>query len=266
MINSVVILGAGNLATHLAIALHDAGVNIRQVYSRSVQSASVLANKVNSTPLTEVKNLAGNADLYIFALSDKALQLVLDQMSIPITSVVHTAGSIPMDVFDNYAECYGVFYPLQTFTKNRKLDFSDIPICIESNHIGLQMDLMDLAKRISNSIHLINSEQRKQLHLSAVFTCNFANHMYSIGQSLLAEKDVDFDLLKPLIKETAAKVQDHDPMEAQTGPAIRFDKEIMACHENELKGLPDFQKLYRFVSESIFKMHNEMNSERMKNK
>ncbi|WP_321309425.1 DUF2520 domain-containing protein [Marinifilum fragile] len=256
-INKVVILGAGNLATQLAIALNDAGVNIMQVYSRTIQSASILADKVSSIPLTEVKDLAVDADLYIFALSDKALQPVLNQLSIPIGNVVHTAGSIPMDVFDNYAECYGVFYPLQTFSKDRKVDFSNIPICIESNNLGLQEDLMELAERISNNIHLIDSEQRKQLHLSAVFTCNFANHMYSIGQKLLAEKDVDFDLLKPLIKETAEKVQELDPLSAQTGPAIRFDKEIMAKHENELKDLPDFQKLYRFVSESIFKMHSE---------
>ena len=256
-INKVVILGAGNLATQLAIALNDAGVNILQIYSRTMQSASILANKVSSTPLTEIKNLAVNADLYIFALSDKALQPVLDQLSIPTGNVVHTAGSIPMNVFDNYTECYGVFYPLQTFSKNRKVDFANIPICIESNNLGLQEDLMELAKRISNNIHLIDSEQRKQLHLSAVFTCNFANHMYSIGQKLLAEKNVDFDLLKPLIKETAEKVQELDPVSAQTGPAIRFDKEIMAKHENELKDLPDFQKIYRFVSESIFKMHKK---------
>jgi len=256
-INKVVILGAGNLATQLAIALHDASVNIMQVYSRTMRSASILAEKVNSTALSDVKNLVVNADLYIFALSDKALQPVLDQMPIPIGDVVHTAGSIPMDIFDDYTECYGVFYPLQTFSKNRKVDFSSIPICIESNNLGLQEDLMELAERISTNIHLIDSEQRKQLHLSAVFTCNFANHMYSIGQKLLAEKDVDFDLLKPLIKETAEKVQELDPVSAQTGPAIRFDKEIMTKHENELKDLPDFQKIYRFVSESIFTMHSE---------
>jgi predicted short-subunit dehydrogenase-like oxidoreductase (DUF2520 family) len=256
-INKVVILGAGNLATQLGIALNDAGVNILQVYSRTIQSASALADKVNSTAITEIRSLAKNADLYICAISDNALESVLDQIPIPIGDVVHTAGSIPMDIFDDYTECYGVFYPLQTFSKNRKVDFSNIPICIESNNLGLQSDLMELAKRISNNIHLIDSEQRKQLHLSAVFTCNFANHMYSIGQKLLEEKDVDFDLLKPLIQETADKIQELDPISSQTGPAIRFDKEIMAKHENELKDLPDFQKIYRFVSESIFKMHNK---------
>lgn len=256
-INKVVILGAGNLATQLALALNEAGVDIQQIYSRTLQSATLLADKVKAKPIVNVSELVKKADLYIFALSDKAIQPVLDQIPVPIGNVVHTAGSIPMDVFENYAEMYGVFYPLQTFSKNRRVEFLDIPICIESNNQGLQTDLMELAGRISNNIHLIDSDQRKQLHLSAVFTCNFANHMYSIGEKLLAEKDVDFDLLKPLIKETAEKVQELDPLSAQTGPAIRFDKEVMDKHENALKDLPDVQKLYRFVSESIFRMHNE---------
>ena len=255
-INKVVILGAGNLATQLALALKEANIKIPQIYSRTMESASILANMIDSLPITEVNELSPNADLYIFALSDKAIQPILDQIPIPIGNVVHTAGSIPMNVFENYAENYGVFYPLQTFSRNRMVDFSNIPICIESNSEILQEDLFQLGNRISNSLHDINSEQRKQLHLSAVFTCNFANHMYSIGQKLLAEKDVDFDLLKPLIKETAAKIQELDPLSAQTGPAVRFDEEIMTKHENELKDLPDFQKLYRFVSESIFKMHS----------
>lgn len=255
-INKLVLLGAGNLATQLALALKEAGVEIMQIYSRTLESASLLAEKVDSNPITELKELKPNADLYIFALSDKALQPVLDQLPVPIGNVVHTAGSIPMDVFENYSENYGVFYPLQTFSKDRRVDFLNIPICIESNSKTLQEDLLQLGGRISGNLHEISSEQRKQLHLSAVFTCNFANHMYSIGQKLLAEKDVDFDLLKPLIEETAAKVQELDPLAAQTGPAIRFDEEIMAKHENELKDLPDFQKLYRFVSESIFRMHS----------
>lgn len=259
MIQNVVMIGAGNLATQLSIALHEKGIEILQVYSRSTESAKTLADKVNSTPTNSITNIKANADLYIFALSDKALQSVLDQMPLPIGNAVHTAGSIPMDVFENYTEHFGVFYPLQTFSKQRKVDFSDIPICIEANNIGLEQELFQLGEKISKKLNLISSEQRKQLHLAAVFTCNFANHMYSIGQKLVTEKDVDFDLLKPLIKETAEKVQELDPMLAQTGPAIRFDKEIMTKHENELKDLPDFQKLYSFVSESIFKMHSENN-------
>ena len=257
MIEKVVIIGAGNLATQLSLALHENGIEILQVYSRTVESAKVLAEQLDCRFTTSINKIGKNADLYIFALSDKALQPILDKLSIPIGKVVHTAGSISLDIFENYAENYGVFYPLQTFSKERKVDFSDIPICIESNNMEFQEDLIVLAQRISKSVYLITSEQRKQLHLAAVFTCNFANHMYSIGQELLAEKDVDFKLLKPLIAETAQKVLQLDPLSAQTGPAVRFDEEIMSSHENALKNTPDFQKLYRFVSESIFKMHSE---------
>lgn len=257
MIEKVIILGAGNLATQLSLAFHENGIEILQVYSRTIESAKALATQLDCGFTTSVNKIESNADLYIFALSDKALQPILDELSIPIGKVVHTAGSIPVTIFENCAENYGVFYPLQTFSKNRKVNFLDIPICIESNNIQFQEDLIALAQLISQSVHLINSDQRKQLHLAAVFTCNFANHMYSIGQELLAEKDVDFELLKPLIAETAHKALQLDPVSAQTGPAVRFDEEIMSSHENALKNTPDFQKLYRFVSESIFKMHSE---------
>ncbi|MDM8159421.1 DUF2520 domain-containing protein [Labilibaculum sp. K2S] len=255
MIQKVVMIGAGNLATQLSLALHENGIDILQVYSKTVESAKALAGKLDCSFTISVKKIEKNADLYIFAVSDKALQPILDKWSVPIGNSVHTAGSIPVDIFENYTENYGVFYPLQTFSKERKVDFSNIPICIESNSLELRTDLIELAAKISNSVHLINSEQRKQLHLAAVFTCNFTNHMYCIGQKLLQEKDVDFELLKPLIAETAQKVLQLDPMSAQTGPAVRFDEEIMSSHEKALKNTPVFQKLYRFVSESIYKMH-----------
>lgn len=252
-------IGAGNLATQLAMALHENGIEITQVYSRTLESAKTLADKVGASYTNVAEALQRNADLNIFALSDKALQPMLEQMSLPVGASVHTAGSIPADIFKNYAEDFGVFYPLQTFSKQRKVNFTDIPICIEANGEDLKNELMELGAKISNSLHEINSDQRKQLHLAAVFTCNFANHMYSIGQKLLEEKDVDFSLLQPLIKETAAKVQELAPIDAQTGPAVRFDEEVINKHENALKDLPDFQKLYSFVSESIFKMHSEKN-------
>ncbi|PKQ64978.1 hypothetical protein BZG02_03795 [Labilibaculum filiforme] len=255
MIQKVVMIGAGNLATQLSLALHENGIEILQVYSKTVASAKALADKLDCSFTIAVNKIEKHADLYVFALSDKALQLVLDEFILPIGTVVHTAGSIPAAIFENYSGNYGVFYPLQTFSKERNVDFSNVPICIESNGSKLQTDLIELATKISNNVHLISSEQRKQLHLAAVFTCNFTNHMYSVGQKLLAEKELDFDLLKPLIMETAQKALQLDPIVAQTGPAVRFDQEIMSSHEKELKDSPVFQKLYRFVSESIYMMH-----------
>lgn len=259
MIKKIVILGAGNLATQLSLALYENGIEILQIYSRTIESAKTLASKVSAEPTNLLKEIKRNADLYVFALSDKALQPVLDKMPVPIENAVHTAGSIPMNVFENYAKNYGVFYPLQTFSKQRKVEFSNIPVCIESNNKILKQDLFVLGKKISKNVNFISSEQRKQLHLAAVFTCNFANHMYSIGQKILEEKAVDFKLLTPLIQETAQKVLELDPISAQTGPAVRFDKDIISAHEKALKDTPDFQKLYSFVSESIFKMHNKEN-------
>lgn len=256
MIEKIVILGAGNLATQLSLALYENGLEVIQVYSRTMESAEALAKKINAKATNSLQDIIPNADLYIFALSDKALQPVLDGIPFSIEKLVHTAGSIPMDIFANYADNYGVFYPLQTFSKNRKVDFSNIPICIEANNEDLRNELLELGRKVSSNIHNISSEQRKQLHLAAVFTCNFANHMYSIGQELLSEKNVDFNLLQPLIKETAEKITELDPISAQTGPAVRFDEEIMNSHEKSLKDSPDFQKMYRFVSESIYKMHS----------
>ncbi len=259
MIEKIVILGAGNLATQLSLALYEKGLEIVQIYSRTMESASELACKVNAEASNSLQNIKANADLYILAVSDKAMQPVLERISFPMAKLVHTAGSIPVDVFKNYTDTYGVFYPLQTFSKTRKVDFSNIPICIEANKDEFANDLFELGSKISSNLHAISSDQRKQLHLAAVFTCNFANHMYSIGQELLAEKNVDFNLLQPLIKETAEKLTELDPKSAQTGPAVRFDEEIMNSHEKALKDSPDFQKLYRFVSESIYKMHSSKN-------
>ncbi|RUT78673.1 Rossmann-like and DUF2520 domain-containing protein [Ancylomarina longa] len=255
MIQKIVILGAGNLATQLALALQENGIEILQIYSRTEKSAKALADQLHCEFTTSLRELVPKADLYIWALSDKALYPVLGEMPVPIGNVVHTAGSIPMDVFENYARDYGVFYPLQTFSKDRKVDFSTIPICVEASEEYLQAELLELGQRISNDVQIINSEQRKQLHLAAVFACNFTNHMYSVGQALLKEKGMDFRLLHGLISETAHKALYLDPLMAQTGPAVRFDEETMNLQEEELKETPEFQKLYRFVSESICHMH-----------
>ena len=162
-----------------------------------------------------------------------------------------------MNVFENRFENYGVFYPLQTFSKFRDIDFSTVPICIEANNKKLEKILVNLAKYISNSVHLVDSEKRKMLHLSAVFACNFVNHMYSVATEILNQSDIPFDLLKPLIVETMQKAIDFDPQNAQTGPAVRNDQNIMLKHIELLKDNPEFEKIYRFVSESIYKLNQK---------
>ncbi len=257
MIKDIVFIGAGNLATHLALALNKATYNILQVYSRTHVSAETLAKQVDADSCCSFEQVCRDADLYIFALSDKALLPALQALQLKGKKLVHTAGSLPLSVFEDFTTDYGVFYPLQTFSKARQIDFSNIPICIEAKGSDLESELIQMGNQISNSVKLLSSQQRKQLHLAAVFTCNFTNHMYHIGQELLQEEGMDFDLLKPLILETALKVQEMPAKAAQTGPAVRFDEDVIKAHEESLKMQPDFQKLYRFVSESIYHLHKK---------
>ncbi|MBA4410004.1 MAG: F420-dependent NADP oxidoreductase [Bacteroidota bacterium] len=258
MIENVVIIGSGNLATQLALALIEKGIRVKQVYSRSVESARLLAEKVNASFTNDLSQLIPEADLYVIAVKDSAIQEVLENLSLDENQlIVHTAGSVPMNILEGFTHNYGVFYPLQTFSKSRKVDFSDIPVCIEANHPSSLLKLEKLGERISNTVNQINSDERKTLHLAAVFTNNFVNHFYAIGAEILQVKKLDFDLLKPLIRETAAKIENIHPLEAQTGPAKRNDKTIIGPHLKMLQDKPEYQKIYSFVTESIFQVHQK---------
>ena len=251
--NGIVILGAGNVATHLSIALKKAGFSIKCVYSKTIESAKTLALKVDSHYTNDIIHIPSEADLYIVAVKDEIVEQIIDAIKLEFGIVVHTAGSISIDIFKGKFENYGVFYPVQTFSKSRDINFSNIPICIESNSEILENKLLNLAKCLSNSVHVIDSEKRKMLHLAAVFACNFANHMYSVATEILNQSDIPFDLLKPLIAETAQKAIDSDPQNAQTGPAVRNDQNVIKEHLEMLKDNPEYEKIYRFVSDSIYK-------------
>ncbi|MEE4199059.1 MAG: Rossmann-like and DUF2520 domain-containing protein [Bacteroidales bacterium] len=250
----VVIIGAGNVATHIALALKKGGYFIRAVYSKTQASAQTLAEKIETAFTTSLKHLPGDADLYIISVKDSVIEEVAQQLILTDGVVVHTSGSTPMSIFSPYFKHFGVFYPLQTFTKSRILDFSSIPLCIEANNHSSRNKLISLASSLSNQWCEINSEKRKILHLAAVFTCNFTNHMYAVGYELLQKNQMDFNLLHPLINETAKKANEMTPLDAQTGPARRNDKKTLEMHLEMLKDNPDFEKIYRFVSESIYSL------------
>jgi len=258
-INGIVIIGAGNVATHLSIALKKHNFQIRCVYSRSKSSAKELSVKLGVDFTTEFDYIPKDADLYIIAVKDDALVNVIKNLTIENAPIVHTAGSISIDIFQGLYKEYGVLYPLQTFSKSRDLDFSKIPICIEANNKKLENKLLELAHCLSKNVKLVSSEKRKKLHLSAVFACNFVNHMYVAATELLADEDVSFETLKPLIKETALKAVESDPYKAQTGPAVRNDQNIIQKHIEMLKEYPEFQKIYSFVSDSIYKLNQKKN-------
>lgn len=260
MIENVVLIGAGNLATQLAVAMIEKGIVVKQVYSRKIESAKELAEKVNAEFTNDLSQLLSDADLYVIAVKDSAIQEVLENLQLSESClIVHTAGSVPMSILEGFSNNYGVFYPLQTFSKSRKVDFSDIPICLESSHPSTFLKLEKLAERLSGSVNQINSEERKSLHLAAVFVNNFVNHFYAIGADILHDKKLDFDLLKPLIRETAEKTETMHPFDAQTGPAKRNDQAIIQAQLKLLRDKPEFQKIYSFATESIFRFQQKHN-------
>jgi len=245
----IVFIGAGNVATHLSLALQQSGCSILQVYSKTELSASVLGEKLQVPYSTSFSEINPNADVYIFSVKDSVLADCIKEMPKVNGIFVHTAGSVPLSVFDGYTNRAGVLYPLQTFSKNREISFAEIPVFLEASNKEDEDLLYNLSHLISKKVSVLSSEKRKYLHLSAVFACNFVNHIYDLAAQILEEQSLSFDFLLPLIKETAAKVEDITPREAQTGPAIRGDKSIIQKHLNLLN--EKNRKLYEILSESI---------------
>ena len=211
-INKITFIGSGNVATHLAIALKEAGKEIVRIYSRTPANAKALAGKVDADFTNNTEDIAGEADIYIVAVSDDALLQTAEKLNFNDSLVVHTSGSAQMDILKGCSENYGVFYPLQTFSKSRKVDFNKIPLCIEANNTGSREQLKNLALSLTDKIYFVNSEKRRTLHLAAVFACNFPNFMYSVAQKILRKNELDFDILKPLTKETAEKFSKFHPL------------------------------------------------------
>lgn len=253
MIQRVTLIGAGNLATQLGKALCKAGIEIVQVYSRTMESARTLATVLDNTAFTnKTDEIDLSAGLILVAVADDAIGQVLDQLDLRYNLVAHTAGSIPLNFLAKYSEKCGVFYPLQTFSRFRDVDFTEIPVCLEGSSPEILAGLKELAGKVSGSVYEINSEERRILHLAAVFACNFVNHLYDLGSRLLGQQGLPFDLLKPLIRETALKVMEMDPYDAQTGPAKRNDEVIIGNHLNLLNDQPELREIYRVLTKSIF--------------
>ncbi|SEK35310.1 Rossmann-like and DUF2520 domain-containing protein [Parapedobacter koreensis] len=250
----IVLLGSGNVATHLGRALVDAGYRIMQVYSPTQAHAAALAGTVNAQAIDDVTGIATNADLYIIAVKDDVLAQVVAQLPVSLKGmVVHTAGSVAMDVLAGHAGKYGVLYPVQTFSKAKAVDFSVVPIAVEASDPITYTALAGLAGNLSNRVFPCDSKQRLSLHVAAVFACNFSNHLYAIGADILREHGLDFDLIRPLILETAEKVMVHQPKDVQTGPAVRHDIGTMQKHLVLLEDEAELAELYKTLSERIGK-------------
>ncbi|MCF8225172.1 MAG: DUF2520 domain-containing protein [Bacteroidales bacterium] len=259
-IRSVSIVGTGNVAWHMAQALHNARIQIINVFSRSLERAVPIAEQVNAIPANLGEQFENMPDLLLVCSSDDAIEKVLGHFHGFPAVVAHTSGSTGLEVFSSEFKDFGVFYPLQTFTKGIRLNYRDIPFLIEGSSENVTGKLKDLAGSVSDSVYLIDSGTRKQIHIAAVFACNFSNHLANISQHLLKEAGFDFNLLRPLLEETNKKLTSVLPSESQTGPALRRDKAVIKNHLEALSDKPREQELYRLLSESIIKysfMQNE---------
>jgi len=252
-IGSVVIFGAGNLASHLAMALRKLNLNILQIYNRTDWKGKKLALKTGAEYLSRFDQITPDADLYIFALADSFLPEIVSKIRISGKLVVHTSGSHDMQILEPVSERYGVFYPLQTFISGSKRSFRKIPVCIETNRLNDLQLLTGLGQKLSGSVFLLNSEQRGWLHLASVYAGNFSHFMYVIAADLLRDKEVPFELVKPLIGQVTKNALHNRLFPYLTGPAIREDKNILERHQAQLAQNPDYLEIYNLISKSIIR-------------
>lgn len=243
----VSIIGSGNLAQHLIVAFSKTtDIELVQVFARKDAAVAHLTSP--DKIYTNFNDIIA-ADLFIIAITDDAISEVSAVIPFSNQLVVHTSGSVSIEAIDNKNR-QGVFYTLQTFSKSKEVDFKTIPICIETKNEKDFQILEKVAKSISNTVYKINSEQRKALHIAAVFVCNFVNHLYQIGNDICIENDLPFEILKPLIQETANKVLTLSPNQAQTGPAKRIDIQTINAHLSFLSD-ENQKEIYKMLTKSI---------------
>lgn len=235
------IIGTGNVSYHLNKAIaNTTDISVIEV----LNSRKKIKENTTNVP-----------DVYIIAVSDDAINTVAEQLKNTKSLVVHTAGSISINALPIGIR-KGVFYPLQTFSKQSEINFKEVPICLEVEKQDDMVLLKKLAKRLSNFVYKISSEQRKSIHLAAVFVNNFTNHLYHIGFEICRKNQVPFEILKPLITETTQKIKSLAPIDAQTGPAKRNDSETIKKHLNQLKD-KEYRNLYTVLTKSILETHEK---------
>ena len=248
----MVLFGTGNVATHLFKAINSSqNFKIIQVYNHLPSSLEEYSHTVKTT--TDLNEVVP-ADIYLLALKDEIIPAIAKQINYKKALILHTSGATPLSVLDAFNN-KGVFYPLQTFSKKKDLDITKVPFCIEAGDQKNLLIIEELAGELSENVYHINSDQRKSLHLAAVFVCNFVNFLYGQGAEICKQNDVPFEILKPLIFETSEKIQDLDPLEAQTGPAKRGDTGVIKMHLEQLGGYQN--KIYQLLTESIQHQHGK---------
>lgn len=251
----IALIGSGNLATNIGKAFVAVGHDIVQVFSRTEANAAALAQRLGAAHTSNIADLTHDADVFVLSVKDSALADIVREAGKGREDKVflHTAGSVGIDIFSGSVRHYGVLYPMQTFSKSREVDFSKIPVFIEWNDATSETTIQTLAESISGKITVLSSHDRKYLHLAAVFGCNFVNHCYALAADIMESHGMTFDMLLPLIDETLAKVHALHPKDAQTGPAVRFDRNVLDRHIALLGESPMMRDIYELMSNSIHK-------------
>lgn len=250
----VTIIGAGNVGTHLALALHGAGCSIQEIFSRQPAKAGKLAKKVGATPVSELRAISPASELCLMAVKDDAIGAVTEVLSArlaPGTVLAHTSGATPSSVLSRYWPEWGVFYPLQTLSLGQPVDFDQIPMCIDGATTGIQEALQQLAARISRRVHLVDDSQRATLHLAAVFINNFINAMLQAGHNLTKQAQLPPDILGPLLRATVENGTKQEPRSVQTGPAIRHDQQTLNRHLGQLGNHTELSAVYKAITAYI---------------
>ena len=257
----ITLVGSGNVATWMAHRLaQSVRFPITQVFSRKLENAQRLADTLQAEAIDDIKLLNPDNQIFIFALADSAYDEILPQIPFRMSAAFMTSGTVSCQCLAPYADRYGVIYPLQTFSKTQEMSELEVPLCLESDFVGDRKELLwELARELSPTCYEVSEAQRARMHVAAVFACNFSNAMYGIAYDLLKKDDLPFEILLPLLRQTVCKVGEMTPSEAQTGPAVRHDFNVM---QKQMESLPNerLKELYKLVSELI------MNSEfRIKN-
>lgn len=250
----VSLIGAGNVATHLAKALALAGFRIGQVYTPHADTASQFADAVGAMPVTSLSDLDADSDLYIVSVKDVAVAQVLDTIAAENPALtdrlwVHTAGSIPVDVFPTAFSRCGVLYPLQTFSKSVPVDMTQVPFFIEGCNADVEHEIREVAESISDKVYHADSAGRRQLHIAGVLGCNMAMYLWALAADVLDRAGYGFEVLHPLLQATLDKAFTVSPMEGMTGPARRGDTDVLEAHLAELP--PGIASVYKYVNNEI---------------
>ncbi len=259
--SKIVLIGAGNLAWHLGSALINGGHQIVQVYSKTPQNAIELGDFLKATHTTDLSLIDPYADFYFLAIPDDTLLNLHQYLPFKDRFFIHCSGASPLHSIHKLGEKTGVLYPLQTFTKSVEINFSTIPILIETQRKQDFIQLSVLASTLSEYVVEANSEKRAKAHLSGVFANNFTNHLFRIAEEILQETDLSYQILFPIIAETVRKVFTVGPEKSQTGPAIRHDQTTIRHHLELLNSHPDYEALYIGLTDNIQKLNEKTTRE-----